>query len=94
MNLFLFCGHCTLYRNWPILDYFRGGGRRSLSSGVQRSTEVMPAINPRLTKQSSKESNDGSVSSEGSKWVDQYPSRDSTEYKNFASAFAVVYKYF
>ena len=78
-----------------FLDYFRGGGRRSLSSGVQRSTEVMPAINPRLTKQGSKESNDGSVSSEGSKWVDQVdPSRDSTEYNIFASAFAVVYKYF
>ena len=76
-----------------FLDYFRGGGRRSLSSGVQRSTEVMPAINPRLTKQGSKESNDGSVSSEGSKWVDQYPSRDSTEYNIFASASAVVYQY-
>ena len=49
-----------------FLDWLRGG-RRTLSSGVQRSSEVMPTNNPRLTKQSSKESNDGSVSSEGSK---------------------------
>ena len=40
-----------------------------MTSGVQRSSEVMPANNPRLAKQSSKDSNDGSVSSEGSKWV-------------------------
>ena len=48
---------------------FRGGGaKRPLSSGVQRSCEVMPDLpRNRLVKQGSRESNDGSVSSEGSK---------------------------
>ena len=50
------------------VDWLRGG-RRIMNSGVQRSCEVMPTQpGPRLTKQGSKDS-DGSVSSEGSKWV-------------------------
>ena len=66
LNSFSFYGHWTL---WPLFLDFLRGGRRTLTSGVQRSTEVMPPNNPRLTKQGSKDSNDGSVSSEGSKWV-------------------------
>ena len=66
LNSFSFYGHWT---PWPLFLDFLRGGRRTLTSGVQRSTEVMPANNPRLTKQGSKDSNDGSVSSEGSKWV-------------------------
>jgi len=50
----------------PFLDWLRGG-RVGRTSGVQRSSEVMPTNNPRLAKQNSKESNDGSLSSEGSK---------------------------
>ena len=53
----------------PLPAVFRGGGnKRPLSSGVQRSCEVMPDLpRNRLVKQGSRESNDGSVSSEGSK---------------------------
>ena len=58
---------------------FRGaGGKSRQTSGVVRSCEVMPSnLQPhsasavpgghRLVKQSSRDSNDGSVSSEGSK---------------------------
>ena len=74
LNSFSFYGHWT---PWPLFLDFLRGGRRTLTSGVQRSTEVMPANNPRLTKQGSKDSNDGSVSSEGSKWVISIRSRDS-----------------
>lgn len=53
------------------------GGKPRSTSGVQRSCEVMPdlpasgpaASGRKLVKQSSRDSNDGSVSSEGSKWV-------------------------
>ena len=50
-----------------FLDWMRGGRRPHGTSGVQRSSEVMPTNNPRLAKQGSKDSNEGSVSSEGSK---------------------------
>lgn len=50
------------------------GGKRTTTSGVQRSCEVMPTLpapGGRLVKHSSRDSNDGSVSSnEGSKWVE------------------------
>ena len=48
--------------------------KRQTTSGVQRSTEVMPILpssGGRLVKQGSRDSNDGSVSSEGSKWVEK-----------------------
>jgi hypothetical protein len=51
-------------------DWLRGGRRAAATSGVQRSCEVLPAAvlqQHKLVKQSSKDSNDGSVSSEGSK---------------------------
>jgi hypothetical protein len=49
------------------VDWLRGGRRTAATSGVQRSSEVMPTQpGPRLVKQGSKDS-DGSVSSEGSK---------------------------
>ena len=64
---FRFVTHClgVLY----YVDWLRGGRRNQATSGVQRSSEVMPTPHgPRLIKQGSKDS-DGSVSSEGSKWV-------------------------
>ncbi len=60
---------------WVCVDWLRGGRRNPAGSGVQRSCEVMPnQPGSRLVKQGSRDS-DGSVSSEGSKWV-LHPPKD------------------